>query len=223
MRSGTGTPSPLPPPTVHLAFFDAMREDPRAAREHAAAAAAFCKENSIFLRQVEAGILHGWAVAETGDAGRGVSETEAAFDVWRQLGAQICDSCWYMLLAKAYVCTGRLPQARDALDAAFRAANANGEHILSAELHRIDGELQLASSGTDEEAERCFHAAIEVARRQKAKLWEVRGATSLARLWQRQGKVKRLAIFSLHFYAWFTEGFDTKDLKDAKALLEELG
>jgi predicted ATPase len=115
------------------------------------------------------------------------------------------------------------PQARDALTAAYRAANDNGEHALTAELYRMDGVLQLASGNSDSEAERCFKTAIEMAREQKAKLWELRAATSLAKLWQSQGKLKSARDLLAPTYAWFTEGFETKDLKDAKALLNTLG
>jgi predicted ATPase len=136
----------------------------------------------------------------------------------------ILDSNWYLLLAKAHACAGRLRDAREALKSAFRAANGNGEHILTAELHRFDGELRLASSGADAEteAENCFQTAIGVARKQKAKLWELRAARSLARLWLSQGKIKEAHDLLEPVYRWFTEGFDTKDLKEAKALLSEL-
>ena len=217
-----GHPLTVATTKVHVACLDALREDVAATLEHAGDAVAFCKENSILLRQVEAQILVGWAVAESGDPIRGVSEVEAALATWRQLGAKIFDSCWYLLLAKAYLCADRLSEARGALQVAFSAANNNGEHICTAELHRFDGELQLASGGTDAEAEQCFATAMDVARRQKAKLWELRASRSLARLWQGQGKRKEAHDLLSPIYNWFTEGFDTKDLMEAKALLEEL-
>ena len=126
------------------------------------------------------------------------------------------------MLAKAYVCAGRLPEAHEALTTAFRAANGNGEHAYTAELHRFDGKLRLAISGAHVEAEQCFRTAIEVARQQKAKLWELRAAMSLARLWQGQGKHKEALDLLKPVYDWFTEGFGTKDLIDAKSLLEDL-
>ena len=145
LRARARPPATVATTKVHLSIFDALREDPVAALEHAGIAAAFCKENSILLRQVEAQIVEGWALAECGDPARGISETEAGIAIWRQLGAQIWDSDWYLLLAKADVCAGRLPQARAALDTAFQAANGNGEHAYTAELHRFDGELRLAN------------------------------------------------------------------------------
>ena len=217
-----GHPLTVATTKVHMAIFDALREDPAAALEHAGAAVAFCKENSILLRQAEAQILEGWAVAESGEPARGVSEAEAALAIWRQLGAQIFDSVWYLLLAKAYVCAGRLLDAREAMNTAFRAANSNGEHICTAELHRFDGELRLAISGAHGEAESCFRTAMDLARQQKAKLWELRAAMSLSRLWMSLGRREHARDLLAPVYDWFTEGFGTRDLIEAKALLKEL-
>jgi len=92
-----------------------------------------------------------------------------------------------------------------------------------AELHRIKGELLLAQTATDEQqAEMCFHEALTVARVQSAKSLELRAAMSLSRLWQRQGKRDDARRLLAEIYGWFTEGFDTADLQEAKLLLEEL-
>jgi predicted ATPase len=103
----------------------------------------------------------------------------------------------------------------------------NEERMYEAELYRLKGTLMLQSrdqglESKDEEAEACFHKAIEIARRQQAKALELRAATSLARLWQHQGKRSEAHKVLSEVYNWFTEGFDTKDLQEAKALLEEL-
>ena len=98
-----------------------------------------------------------------------------------------------------------------------------GERFCEAELHRLKGELQLTSNGTDDaEAQACFHKAIEIARSQNAKCWELRAATSLARLWCGQSKPDDARDILAPVYDWFTQDFDTPDLKDAKALLDEL-
>jgi predicted ATPase len=95
-------------------------------------------------------------------------------------------------------------------------------------LYRLKGELTLQAkvqgpeSKVEEEAEECFHKAIEVARRQEAKSWELRASTSLARLWQQQGKKDEAQQLLAEIYGWFTEGFETKDLQEAKRLIEEL-
>ena len=97
------------------------------------------------------------------------------------------------------------------------------QHYYEAELHRLRGELLLMRTDADREgAERCFRKAIDIARRQSAKSWELRAATSLARLKAKLGKRDEGRTILAEIYNWFTEGFDTVDLKDAKALLDEL-
>jgi predicted ATPase len=96
-----------------------------------------------------------------------------------------------------------------------------GERYYEAEIHRLKGEL-LLMQGDEAEAETSFHKAIEVARRQSAKSWELRATVSLCRLWQKQGKVDEARQMLAEIYGWFTEGFDTPDLQEARALLEEL-
>jgi predicted ATPase len=91
-----------------------------------------------------------------------------------------------------------------------------------AELHRLHGELLLQAAGSGDEAEACFRQAFDVARRQQAKSWELRAAMSLSRLWQRQGKRTEARELLAEIYGWFMEGFDTADLQEARALLEEL-
>jgi predicted ATPase len=107
-------------------------------------------------------------------------------------------------------------------EALTHADNA-GERWYEAELYRLRGEL-LLQQNTDNhlEAETCFHHALDIARNQRAKSFELRAATSLAKLWQHQGKRKEAYDLLAPVYGWFTEGFDTTDLKDAKALLDEL-
>jgi predicted ATPase len=111
---------------------------------------------------------------------------------------------------------------------ALELARRTGEWFAGAELYRLKGELTLQQSKVQsprskvEEAEECFLKAIEIARRQQAKSLELRAAMSLARLWQQQGKQADAYKLLSGIYAWFTEGFDTKDLQEAKALLEEL-
>jgi len=100
----------------------------------------------------------------------------------------------------------------------------NNDLLFEAELHTLKGELLLASSGVENrtEAEYCFRRAIDIARRQQAKSWELRAVTSLSRLLQRQGKYEEARRMLAEIYGWFTERFDTADLKDAQASREEL-
>ena len=105
----------------------------------------------------------------------------------------------------------------------WRRYCTTGERGYESELYRLKGELLLQQSSDNQaEAEACFHHALDIARSQQAKSFELRTATSLARLWQQQGKRQEAHDLLAPVYNWFTEGFDTADLKDAKALLEEL-
>ena len=99
----------------------------------------------------------------------------------------------------------------------------NGERWYVAELHRLQGALLLhQGSSAVRQAEQCFQQALEVARGQQAKSWELRAAMSLSRLWQQQGKRQEAYALLAPVYSWFTEGFDTADLQEAKALLEDI-
>ena len=123
---------------------------------------------------------------------------------------------------------GQLEKALSMLDMALVLVDETGERIYEAELHRLRGELILESAIPNEDrqvtqAGACFHKAIDIARHQHAKSWELRAATSLARLWQQRGESVEARELLGPVYGWFTEGFETADLQDAKALLDELG
>jgi predicted ATPase len=127
------------------------------------------------------------------------------------------------LLAEACGGMGQAEEGLNVLAEALDIVHKNGERFYEAELHRLKGELTLALSQENEaESEACFCQALEVARWQSAKSLELRAAMSLSRLWQGQGKREETRQMLSKLYGWFTEGFNTKDLKEAKALLEEL-
>jgi predicted ATPase len=124
---------------------------------------------------------------------------------------------------------GRSQEAAQSLSDALALAEKNGEHFFDAELYRLKGELTHAQSSVQglgsrvqKEAEECFLQAIEIARKQQAKSLELRATVSLARLWQQESKTNEAHQLLSEIYGWFTEGFDTKDLQEAKALLQEL-
>jgi predicted ATPase len=126
-------------------------------------------------------------------------------------------------LAQRCLEVGGLDQARSFAQLALERTEARSERTWEAELRRILGEVALTGSNSDQgEALACFEKAIEVARLQEAKSWELRATMSLARLLDRQGKRDEARAILSEIYGWFTEGFDTADLKDAKALLDEL-
>jgi len=129
----------------------------------------------------------------------------------------------YLTLAETYREGGRIDEALQAVAEGLKQAQATSARFNEAELYRLKGELLLMSAGPGaEEAERCFRQAVEIARRQSAKSLELRAAMSLSRLLHRQGKREDARRLLAEIYAWFTEGFDTADLKDARALLDAL-
>ena len=119
--------------------------------------------------------------------------------------------------------TGRLDDGLSALAEALAAADEHENRFCEAETHRLKGELLLKQDDSNTaEAQNCFQRAIDIARKQSAKSWELRATMSLARLLANQGRRDEARTMLAEIYNWFTEGFDTADLKDAKALLEEL-
>ena len=128
-------------------------------------------------------------------------------------------------LGEAFWMAGRNAEGLAAIAEALAQVERTGERVAEAEIWRIKGDLLLkaATNNAQAEAENCYHQAIKIARRQNAKSWELRAATSLARLWQQQSKHKEARRMLGEIYDWFTEGFNTADLKEARALLDELG
>ena len=119
--------------------------------------------------------------------------------------------------------TGRLDDGLNALTEALSTADEHEDRFYEPEIHRLRGELLLKQDQSNvPEAQRCFERAIEIARKQSAKSWELRATISLARLLAKQGHRAETRTMLADIYGWFTEGFDTADLKDAKALLDEL-
>jgi predicted ATPase len=135
------------------------------------------------------------------------------------------------LLAEAYGKVEQVEEGLSVLAEALAVVDKTGERVWEAELYRLKGELSLQSgvrslqseiTSTQVEAEACFQKAIEIARVQSAKSWELRAVMSLSRLWRQRGKKEESRQLLAEIYGWFTEGFDTKDLRETKALLEEV-
>src|SRR6185369_15336759 len=126
-------------------------------------------------------------------------------------------------LAEAQQALGHLAEAQGTVATALAVAAQTGQPYFDTDLHRLDGDLLLATGGPADEAAARYHRALAIAREQGARSLELRAATSLARLWRDQGKRAEARDLLAPVYAWFTEGFDTQDLIDAKTLLEELG
>ncbi|MBI3796327.1 MAG: AAA family ATPase [Deltaproteobacteria bacterium] len=185
-------------------------------------------------------ILQGWALAEQGQSEEGISQLRQGLATQEAVEAGLFHSYFLVLLAEAYGKAGQAEDGLAALAEALTVVDQSGERFYEAELYRLKGQLtlqkfQVSSSrfqvpdspksevrGPESEAEECFWKAMEIARRQQAKSLELRAVMSLSRLWQQQGKQKEAHALLAKIYGWFTEGFDTKDLQEAKALLAEL-
>jgi len=178
-------------------------------------------------------LLHGWALMAQGQGTEGLDQMRQGLTAFYEAtGAAIWRPCFLALLAEGYGQVGAVDEGLRVLAEALAVVQQTGEREWEAELHRLKGELMLQASRQPPEpgggmahaaeAEACFHQALAVARRQQAKALELRAATSLARLWQQQGKRDEAHGLLAPIYGWFTEGFDTTDLQEAKVLLDAL-
>jgi len=166
----------------------------------------------------------GWARVESGEGEAGIAEMQQALGELARIGSGIGAPSLLFFLAGGLRKVGLHEDALSALGLGVAQAEGQGQHYYDAGLHRLRAEILLDMDGNAvEEAEALLGQSLEIARRQEAKTFELRAATSLARLWQRQGKRDAARDLLAPLYAWFTEGFDTRDLKDAKTILAELG
>jgi class 3 adenylate cyclase len=182
------------------------------------------RENSLpFLWAVMAPGTHGEALIRKGKIAEGIVLLRAAIEVWEASGGRLRSPTVKALLAKALALAGDLDAALLLIGEQIAAVERPGreERYFYAEMLRLKGWMHLLKRDL-EGAERNFLASLDWARHQQAKMWELRTSTNLARLWQSQGKRQDASELLAPVYAWFTEGFDTKDLQEAKALLDEL-
>ena len=170
------------------------------------------------------GIMNqGLLFALTGKALGAVQTIGSGLTAWRSTGSTLWMPLYLSHLALAHVEFGRVEDARRCISEAMTDVETTKERWYEAEINRIAGEIALKSPEPDAaKAQEYFEHALAVARQQQAKSWELRAAMSLARLWRDQGKVQQARELLAPVYGWFTEGFDTRDLKEAKALLDEL-
>jgi predicted ATPase len=165
----------------------------------------------------------GIGLALIGNPMAGMQNLISAIDVYRSMGSTVNlpEHLWH--LAKAHAQLGQMDDAWRCVDEAKAIMRASGETWCETELHRLSGEFALMGSNPDaEKAEAYFKRALVVARQQQAKSWELRSVMSVARLWRGQGKPQQARELLAPVYGWFTEGFDTLDLKEARALLDGL-
>jgi predicted ATPase len=208
---------------VYAAQQHQLRREEPTAQARAEAAISLSTEQG-FPHWLAAGtLLRGWALAIQGHAEEGIADLQQGLAAWRAMGAKLGLSWVLPLLAETYGKAGQVEAGLQALTEALALVDQTQERFYAAELYRLQGELLLARSAAHHaEAETRFRHALDVACRQQAKSLELRAATSLSRLWQQQGKRAKAHALLAPIYGWFTEGFDTADLKDARALLHEL-
>jgi predicted ATPase len=225
------------------AFLHQLRREEQLTQERAEATIALSREQGFALWLAVGTILQGCTLAEQGQGEEGIALLRQGIAAWRATGAEGYLTHYLGLLAEAYGKVGQADEGLTVLAEALAMVDKTGERWREAELYRLKGQLTLQrfqapgskfqvenphstfripQLGAEAEAEACFRKAIEIARKQQAKSLELRATMSLAHLWQHQGKKVEARQLLAEIYDWFTEGFDTKDLQEAKALLEVL-
>jgi predicted ATPase len=195
--------------------------DDAALNERADELVAVATEQSFPVWYALGTTFRGWAKVRTGDVTQGLCLLRSGSVTNRATGAEHMMPYSLALLAEAYEIAGQTRGAMTQLDDALEIVERTGEHWFAAKLYRHKGQL-LLRQGHPEAAEELYQKALSIAREQAAKLWELRAALSLARLRRDQGRRAEARDLLAPVYGWFTEGFGTPDLKDAKILLEEL-
>lgn len=237
LAAESSSPFDLCSARVLTAVVHQFRGDAPATRSESEAAVELGVPHGFALFSAAAAVLRGWALAESGEMGPGIEAMREGLDAFRKTGTRIMLAYLLAVLVEAYADAGRAEEARNLLAEAEEIGKI-GSHLYQAELQRLRAELSLpqpsarerasppktarplAASGTVSEAEQLLQRALDTARRQQAKAWELRAAVSLSRLWQSQGKRREAHALLADVYGWFTEGFDTSDLRAAKALLD---
>jgi TOMM system kinase/cyclase fusion protein len=201
-----------------------LRREVQEARERAEGAFTHSSEQGFPFFVAHGMVLRGWALVQQGQETEGTAQLHQGLAAYRATGAELERSHWLALLADVYGSIGQIEEGLHVLAEALAEGHRHGIRYYEAELYRLKGELLLRQQTVPDahQAEACFHQALDVARHQGAKSWELRATLSLARLWQRQGKRAAARQLLAEIYAWFTEGFDTADLQEARALLAVL-
>jgi predicted ATPase len=205
------------------AIVSQFRRDVLAVHEHAEAAVALSTEQGFPQWAALGTILRGGALAMQGQGEEGIAQIRQGIAAWRATGAVLIVPYFCTLLADVNAHLGHTEEGLQALAEAHTLVEQHEERYWEVEISRLRGVLLLRQTGTSQaEAEAWLRRALDVARRQEAKALELRAAMSLSRLWQQQGKQQEAYDLLAPIYHWFTEGFDTTDLQEAKALLDAL-
>jgi predicted ATPase len=205
-------------------YVHVLRGEREAVQERAETAIALTSEQSFAYWLSNAVSFRGWAIAERGQHEAGIAQMREGVAAYLATGANVTVmSDLFCLLAEVCMKAGRLDDALSAANEAVAAVDKQEERHYEADVHRVKGEVLLRQDYSNiGQAEKCFRRAIEIARQQSGKSLELRATTSLARLLASQGRREEARTKLAEVYSWFTEGFDTADLKEAKQLLEQL-
>jgi DNA-binding winged helix-turn-helix (wHTH) protein/predicted ATPase len=245
---GQSHPFTLALTLITVAILQLMRGEGEATLEHVQAGLVLSTEHGFPYLSAVGTVLQGWELARMGSIEEGMAQMREGLAALRATGAELLRPYLLALLAEACGRSGQIEAALGALEEALVGADEHAERFYEADLYRLKGNLLLRKCvGADRkpaaaeiskeqaaglvttgwsplqtEAEACFQTALTIARRQQAKSLELRAAVSLSRLWQQQGKREEAHELLAPVYGWFAEGFDTADLQEAKALLQEL-
>ena len=200
-----------------------LRREPEQMRARAAARLLLATESGYFTGRVLSEIYLGWADALAGDLDGGIARMKIHMSELKAAGSEYISDRYFGFIATALGRLSRFDEALRIVDESFEFIERTGQQYYAAELHRVKGELLLAQDSSNAQAEQSFCTALEISRKHHAKSWELRATTSFARLMRDTNRRDEARTMLADIYGWFTEGFDTPDLKDARALLEELG
>jgi class 3 adenylate cyclase/predicted ATPase len=203
------------------AWLHHYRREGQLTRERAEAEITLSNEQGFPVWAAFGMVLRGWALAEQERGEEGIAQIRQGITAYLTIGGETGRPHFLALLAEACGKQGQAEEGLKVVTEALTSSHKNEDGYYEAELYRLKGEL-LLQQGNRQEAEACFLKVIGIARHQQAKSFELRASTSLARLWQQQGKTTEAHQVLSDIYHWFTEGFDTKDLQEAKALLVAL-
>jgi predicted ATPase len=206
---------------VTIVILQHMRRQGEPTREHVQASLGLSTEYGFPYLAAIGTVLQGWELTNMAQVAEGITQMRQGLATLRARGAEILRPSLLALLADACTRDGQIEAGFSVLEEALVTADQHTECFYAAELHRLKGELMLRKR-MEAEAEACFQSALDIAQRQRARLLELRAAMSLVRLWQQQGKRATARELLAPVYGWFTEGLDTADLQEAKALLDAL-
>jgi predicted ATPase len=202
-------------------MFHRMRGDAGALMDHATALTDLSHQAEIPGWAATGSMYRGQALAMLGEVQEGITQMKAGIAAMQSVSAGLYQPEARCILAQGQAQAGMPEEGLTTVEEALTVVEETGEHLWEAEVHRTRGEL-LLMTGHVAAAEASYHSAIEVARRQEAKSWELRAAMGLARLWRAEGKAAEAREMLAEVYDWFTEGLETPDLREARQLLDQL-